>query len=63
MAHVRPRRWFLPDTPDVLGLLRGQIAVTIEGVDAFVAWAGGDDAAAEASGTRSIAATPPSASC
>jgi uncharacterized protein Yka (UPF0111/DUF47 family) len=42
MAHVRPRRWFLPDTPDVLGLLRRQIAVTIEGMDAFVAWAGGD---------------------
>jgi uncharacterized protein Yka (UPF0111/DUF47 family) len=31
----------------VLGLLREQLAVTIEGVDAFVAWAGGDlDAAA-----------------
>jgi len=39
--------WFLPETPDVLGLLRGQVAVTIEGVDAFAAWAGGDTAAAE----------------
>ncbi len=41
-------RWFLPETPDVLGLLRNQTAVTIEGVDAFAAWAGGDKAAAEA---------------
>jgi uncharacterized protein len=40
-------RWFLPETPDVLGQLRAQLAVTIEGMDAFVAWAGGD-AAAEA---------------
>ena len=41
-------RWFLPETPDVLGLLRTQLAVTIEGVDAFAAWAGGDQAAADA---------------
>ena len=40
-------RWFLPDTPDVLGLLRAQLAVTIEGVDAFAAWAGGDGSAAD----------------
>lgn len=39
-------RWFLPETPDVLGLLRGQVAVTLEGLDAFEAWAGGDPAAA-----------------
>jgi uncharacterized protein Yka (UPF0111/DUF47 family) len=37
-------RWFLPETPDVLGLLRQQLAVTIEGMDAFAAWAGGDAA-------------------
>jgi uncharacterized protein len=47
MADVR-RRWFLPETPDVLGLLRRQVAVTIEGVDSFAAWAGGDAAAARA---------------
>jgi uncharacterized protein Yka (UPF0111/DUF47 family) len=47
---VRPRRWFLPETPDVLGLLRRQVAVTIEGIDAFVAWARGEAAAAEALG-------------
>ena len=34
-------KWFLPDTPDVLGLLRVQIAVTIEGMDAFGRWADG----------------------
>jgi hypothetical protein len=42
------RRWFLPETPDVLGLLRRQVAVTIEGMDSFAAWAGGDAAAAHA---------------
>jgi uncharacterized protein Yka (UPF0111/DUF47 family) len=42
------RRWFLPETPDVLGLLRGQVAVTITGVDAFAAWAAGDPKAAQA---------------
>ena len=41
-------RWFLPETPDVLGLLRRQVAVTIEGVEAFVAWAAGDSVAADA---------------
>jgi uncharacterized protein Yka (UPF0111/DUF47 family) len=41
-------RWFLPESPDVLGLLREQLAVTIEGVDAFGTWAGGDAAAADA---------------
>ena len=39
-------RWFLPETPDVLGLLRAQLAVTIEGVDAFAAWANGNEASA-----------------
>ena len=44
---MKRRRWFLPDSPDVLGLLRGQLAVTIEGIDAFQAWTEGDPAAAE----------------
>jgi len=44
---TRRRRWFLPETPDVLGLLRSQVAVTLEGLDAFGAWAAGDAAAAE----------------
>jgi uncharacterized protein Yka (UPF0111/DUF47 family) len=34
--------WFLPDAPDVLGMLSRQIGVTIEGMDAFAEWAGGD---------------------
>lgn len=45
------RRWFLPESPDVLGMLSRQLAVTIEGMDAFAAWAGGD-AEAEASVRR-----------
>jgi uncharacterized protein Yka (UPF0111/DUF47 family) len=44
---MRPRRWFLPRTPDVLGALRAQTAVTVEGLDALAAWAAGDEAAAE----------------
>jgi uncharacterized protein len=42
------RRWFLPDAPDILGLLRRQVAVTTEGLDAFAAWAGGDEGAGAA---------------
>jgi uncharacterized protein len=42
------RRWFLPESPDVLGLLRAQVAVSIEGVDALARWAGGDASAAAA---------------
>ena len=38
-------RWFLPESPDVLGLLRDQLQVTILGVDAFAAWAAGDASA------------------
>jgi uncharacterized protein Yka (UPF0111/DUF47 family) len=45
---VSRRRWFLPETPDVLGLLRQQTAVTLEGLEMFLRWAGGDAAAAKA---------------
>ena len=45
---MKPRRWFLPETPDVLGLLRHQFEVTIGSVDAFAAWANGDAGAAQA---------------
>jgi len=39
----RPRRrWFLPYAPDLFKLLRAQAAVTVEGMDAFVAWTRGD---------------------
>ena len=44
---MRRGRWFLPDTPDVHGLLRHQVQVTIEGADAFAAWAAGDADAAQ----------------
>jgi uncharacterized protein Yka (UPF0111/DUF47 family) len=47
---MRDRGWFLPETPDVLGLLRHQLAVTVEGVDAFAAWAAGDTGAARTIG-------------
>ena len=36
------RRWFLPQTPDVLGTLRRQAALTVEGMQAYEAWAQGD---------------------
>jgi uncharacterized protein Yka (UPF0111/DUF47 family) len=41
------RRWFLPETPDVVGMLRDQAAITVEGMDALVAWAHGETAAAD----------------
>jgi uncharacterized protein len=44
---VRHQRWFLPESPDVLGLLRSQLSVTIEGMRAFAAWAAGDNGAAD----------------
>ena len=45
---MKLRGWFLPDAPDVLGLLRDQLAVTISTVDGFQAWAAGDASAAQA---------------
>lgn len=47
MTARRNHRWFLPDTPDAIGLLRRQMAVTIEGLDGLKAWAEGEAAAAE----------------
>jgi uncharacterized protein Yka (UPF0111/DUF47 family) len=44
---MRPQRWFLPDTPDVLATLREQTETTVEGLEALFAWAGGDAGAAE----------------
>src|SRR5690606_18586884 len=40
-------RWFLPDTPDVLGMLVAQAGVTVEGMDALVRWAEGDAGAGD----------------
>ncbi len=40
-------RWFLPETPDVIGMLQTQAVATVRGMDAFAAWAAGDAASAE----------------
>ena len=39
------RRWFLPDVPDMLGMLRRQAEITIGGMDALIEWANGDPTA------------------
>ena len=39
--------WFLPETPDVMAMLRTQSQLTIAGIDALVRWAEGDPAAAD----------------
>jgi uncharacterized protein len=44
---MRSRRWFLPKAPDVVGMLREQTAITVEGIDALVTWAEGDVTAAD----------------
>jgi hypothetical protein len=41
------RTWFLPETPDVMGMLRDQAEVTIHGIEALGRWAGGDPSAAD----------------
>lgn len=43
---MRPGHWFLPETPDVVGMLREQTATTVEAMDELVAWAEGDAGAA-----------------
>ena len=43
---MKEKHWFLPDSPDLLGMLRTQAAITVEAMDALVAWSGGDAAAA-----------------
>jgi uncharacterized protein len=42
------RRWFLPDSPDLIGHLGRQAGITLEGLDAFAAWAKGDEPAGDA---------------
>ena len=41
------RRWFLPEVPDVQGLLRAQVAITREGAEAFEGWCRGESGAAD----------------
>jgi uncharacterized protein len=42
------RRWFLPKSPDLIGLLIRQGEVAVEGMDAFSAWSRGDRSQGEA---------------
>jgi len=37
------RRWFLPETTDLLAFLRTQMEITVEGMQAMSAWAHGDE--------------------
>ncbi len=41
-----PKHWFLPRSPDVLAKLIEQTSVTVAGLDALTAWAGGESEAA-----------------
>lgn len=47
MARSKGGRWFLPEAPDVIGMLQKQAAITARGMDAFAAWAAGDIGRAE----------------
>jgi uncharacterized protein Yka (UPF0111/DUF47 family) len=40
-------RWFLPESPDVIGMLQKQAEITVRGMDAFARWADGDVARAD----------------
>jgi uncharacterized protein Yka (UPF0111/DUF47 family) len=41
MGTRKVTRWFLPQTPDVVGMLQRQAEATVRGMDAFADWAGG----------------------
>jgi uncharacterized protein Yka (UPF0111/DUF47 family) len=43
---VTKGRWFLPENVDLLAMLGTQAAITVEGMDALVAWTSGDTQAA-----------------
>ena len=48
VAHVSTKRhWFLPEDPNLGGLLHEQATITIEGMEALVAWSSGDRAGGE----------------
>ena len=47
MNPTTRRRWFLPETPDVIGMLHTQAETTVRGMDAFAQWAAGDTARAD----------------
>jgi uncharacterized protein Yka (UPF0111/DUF47 family) len=44
---ARRLSWFLPENPDVLGMLRKQAEITERGMEALNAWAAGDEEAAQ----------------
>ncbi len=46
--------WFLPETPDVLGMLRTQAGVTIRGLEALAAWAASSGDPEEAERVRDL---------
>src|SRR5207248_9537487 len=46
LAVTPMSHWFLPRTPDLIGLLEAQAAVTVKGMEAFTAWSAGDVARA-----------------
>ncbi len=41
------RHWFLPEMPDLLAMVRLQADVTLEGLEAFARWSGGDTSQAQ----------------
>ena len=41
------KHWFLPENPDLLGMLRNQATITVQAMDALVEWSSGDADAAE----------------
>ena len=41
------KHWFLPENPDLAGLLREQAAITLEGMQALIAWTDGDTGSGE----------------
>jgi uncharacterized protein Yka (UPF0111/DUF47 family) len=53
---VDVKRWFLPNSPDLIGLLVRQAEVTIDGLDAFVRWCAGQPDAEAAVGAAEHAA-------
>jgi uncharacterized protein Yka (UPF0111/DUF47 family) len=48
VVSVKLSRLFLPEAPDMLGLLVQQAGVTVEGMDALARWTDGDPDASEA---------------
>lgn len=47
MKLRKATRWFLPESPDVIGMLQSQAELTAGGMQAFADWAGGQPARAD----------------